>query len=200
MTSRLLLVDDERLILATVGACLEDAGHEVVAVQTAGEALREVQARPFDLALLDIRLARDSGLRLAEQIGGPDGPGLLFLSAFSDEDTVREANRLGGLGFLVKPAAPAQLVAAVEAALARHAERRAMRETGDQLSRALDQGREVSVAAGILMERFRLTREEAQARLRDEARASRARAQDVAARLIEACEALAASRWTGGRD
>jgi response regulator NasT len=195
--SRLLMVDDDRLVLATLSRGLQGAGYDVEVAQSGEEALAVLEHFHPDLALLDIRMGATGGFALARELQARDAIPFLFLSAYSDADTVEEATELGAVGFLVKPIDIPQLMPAVEAGLKRAAELAQLRTTGRQLEQALDQQRGVSVAIGILMERHRLSRSEAEARLRETARAQRRKMADLAEGIVFAADALAISALDG---
>lgn len=194
-TRNLLVVDDDRLILATLAAGLRSAGYHVAEARSVADALEAIQHNRPDLALLDIRMGDGSGFDLARRLRALGETPFMFLSAYGDDATVDEATELGAVGFLVKPIDISQLVPGIEAALARAADLARLRSTGRQLEQALDQQRGVSVAIGILMERHRLTRDEAAERLRDRARSQRRKMLDVAEAVVGATDMLAASAF-----
>jgi len=190
----ILLVEDDRLVLATLTRGLDDEGFEVSAAQTAAEAVGLIAKRTPDLALLDVRLPDVSGIDLAKHLKDRAGVPFLFLSAHGDVDIVQQAVDLGALGYLVKPVDVAQLVPELRAALARAEEIAALREVEDQLRIALEQGREASIAMGVLMERFRLDREGAFELLRSRARSGRRKLAGLAQEIIDATELLSLIR------
>jgi len=190
----ILLVEDDRLVLATLTRGLSDEGFEVSAAQTAAEATRLIAKRVPDLALLDVRLPDVSGIDLAKHLKDRAGVPFLFLSAHGDVDIVQQAVDLGALGYLVKPVDVAQLVPELRAALARAEEIAALREVEDQLRIALEQGREASIAVGVLMERFRLDRGGAFDLLRGRARSERRKLAGLAQEIIDATELLSLIR------
>lgn len=192
---KLLVVDDDRLILATTAASLRSAGYSVSEARSVEDALGVLGHFQPDLALLDIRMGASSGFDLARRLRAVGDTPFMFLSAYGDDATVDEATELGAVGFLVKPIEIAQLVPGIEAALARAADLARLRSTGRQLEQALDQQRGVSVAIGILMERHRLTRDEATQRLRDRARSQRRKMIDVAEAVVGATDTLASSAF-----
>lgn len=192
---KLLVVDDDRLILATTSAGLRSAGYDVVEARSVDDALAVLDQFDPDLALLDIRMGKVGGFELARKLRSGGLTPFMFVSAYGDDVTVNEATELGAVGFLVKPIDIAQLVPGIEAALARAADLARLRTTGRQLEQALDQSRGVSIAIGVLMERHRLTRDEAFARLRDTARAQRRKMSDMAEMVVGAADALAASAF-----
>lgn len=186
----ILLVDDDRLILATLGNGLRRAGYSVSEANSGEEALRLAEERKPDLALLDMRMPGMSGLEVAAQFRKTHGTPFLFLSAYGDEDVVDQAAQLGALGYLVKPLDVPQVIPSLEAALARAREIRGLHDKESQLSTAVEGGRETSTAVGILMERRGLDRKEAFEALREHARAQRRRVSDAAAELVEAMETV----------
>lgn len=192
-TRRLLLVDDDRLILATTAAGLRGAGYEVAEADSVDAALAHLTQSVPDLALLDIRMGEVGGFELARQLRRQGQVPFIFLSAYGDERTVEEATELGAVGFVVKPVDIAHLVPAVEAGIARAGDLSRLRSTGQQLEQALDQQRTINVAVGVLMERHRLTRQEAANLLRDSARSSRLKMGEAAERILDASEQLALS-------
>jgi response regulator NasT len=188
--ARILIVDDDRLVLAMLGRGLRDAGYAVSEASDSAAALElATQALP-DLALLDVRMPGTSGVRLAEELAERFQVPFLFLSAYDDTETISRATELGALGYLVKPLDVPQIIPSIEAALARAAQIRSLKDTGEQLNHALESGREISTAVGILMERLRLTREAALDNLRATARSQRRRMEDVAAAIVSALETM----------
>lgn len=186
----ILLVDDDRLILATLGAGLRDAGYEVLEATNGEAALVLVRERDPDIALLDMRMPGMSGLELARQLRAESDVPFLFLSAYGDSATVREAAAEGALGYLVKPVDVPQVLPTIESALARAEEIRALRRTESQLNTALASSREASMAIGILMERARVDRMQAFEILRDHSRSQRRKLSDVANELVDSTEAV----------
>jgi len=92
----------------------------------------------------------------------------------------------GALGYLVKPLDVAQIVPAIEAALARAAETARLRQAEANLTTALSGSRVTSVAVGLIMERYHLGLEQAFEMLRSYARSRREKVAGVAARFVEA--------------
>ncbi len=196
-TRRLLLVDDDNLVLATTSRGLQATGYEVRTAQSVEDALEVLADYRPDLALLDIRMGALGGFDLARVLRDQHGIPFVFLSAYDDAETVEEATELGAVGFLVKPVDIPQIAPTVEAALKRASELTRLRSTGRQLEQALDQQRGVSVAIGILMERHRWSRSEAELRLRETARSQRRKMTDLAEAIVFAADVLAVSAMGG---
>ena len=120
----LLIVEDEALIAENLRLTLEDLGYAVLATcYTYAQAQALLRQPPaLDLVLLDINLnsadPAENGLALAALLAFQGTP-FVFLSAYSDFDTIREATRLLPSGYLIKPVNPAALFAAIQTAIER---------------------------------------------------------------------------------
>jgi response regulator NasT len=188
---RLLLLDDDRLVLATLGEGLRQAGYHVTTASSVEEAEDALAAGNIDLAILDVRMPGVSGIDLAWRLHDANSEvPFIFLTAYSDEELVEQASEAGAMGYVVKPADPDRLVPAIEAAFARAGDARRLRETGKQLQTALDADRDVSLAIGIIMERRRLSRQEAFEALRGQARTERRKLIDLAREVVLAVEKI----------
>jgi AmiR/NasT family two-component response regulator len=188
---KLLLVDDDRLVLSTVADGLSRAGYQVTSVESAEEAEAWLAGgeRP-DLAILDVRMSGQSGLYLAQRLRELDRIPFMMFSAYSDAHIVAQATQCGALAYAVKPQDIPQLVPAIEAALARANELQDLRTLRQQLQQALDNERSISVATGILMMEYRVKRNEAFALLRDSARQQRRKLAEMADDVVAARETL----------
>jgi response regulator NasT len=184
---RLLLVDDDRLVLSTLGSGLLDAGYEISTAESSedAETLLASGVRP-DLAIIDIRMTGQDGLYLARRLRELDHIPFLMLSAYSEQRMIDQASRHGALGYLVKPLDTPQLLPAVEAALSRANELQTLRETRAQLQAALDGERDISIAIGITMVQHRLARQDAFELLRKTARSQRRKLAELATDIIRA--------------
>jgi response regulator NasT len=188
----LLLVDDNRLILATLTRALTLAGYQISTAESADEAedwLACGHQQP-QLVILDVQMPGQSGLTLAQRLRELDHIPFMMLSAYSDEATVAQATRHGALSYAVKPIDPAQLIPVIEAALARANELQELRTTRLQLQTALDNERDINVAVGITMMQHRLTRNAAFDLLRQGARKQRCKLIELAQRIITATETI----------
>lgn len=188
--ARILMADDDRLVLATVSAGLRSVGYEVVTAETGEEAIRLCNQWKPDLAILDIRMPGIDGIEAARQIFSDSGVPFLILSAFDDKKMVDEAVSEGALGFLVKPIDVYQIIPSIEAALVRADEIRELRERESNLSTALTSGRETNIAIGLIMAQSHLSAPEAEEKLRNFARSHRRKMSEVAAEIIRSAETI----------
>jgi response regulator NasT len=190
IVANMLLVDDDRLVVATLGEALNRSGYRTTTATSGEDAIGRAREQEFDLALVDMRMPGMSGAELSRRLLEEFSLCSLILSAYGDLEIVKEAATHGALGYLIKPIDVANLLPAIESALARAKDLVRLRETNEQLNTALQQGRETSIAIGILMERLRLDRDAAFARLRDMARPQRRRVSEVAEEVVRAVDLL----------
>jgi two-component system, response regulator PdtaR len=189
----LLVVDDDRLVLATLVAGLRQAGFEVIEADNGDEAILLARQHKPRLAILDMRMQGKSGMDVARYLAANTDTRFMFLSAFGDSDIVDEATRLGALGYLVKPLDVRQIVPAVRAALERTGEPRGAVAPDPAAAPALAPAlpeRDLYVATGILMERLRIDYERAVAALRLQAQVERKDLIELATGMVEAANRL----------
>ncbi|HJW81853.1 MAG TPA: response regulator [Acidiferrobacterales bacterium] len=187
---KILIVDDDRLVLAAFERGLRNSGYEVSTAESGPQALQVCAETPPDLVLLDIRMPEMSGLEVAQRLRRETDVPFVFLSAYDDIEILKQAAEHGALGYLVKPVGMPQVIAVVEAALARAEDLRQLRKSEADLGTALAGNREVSAAVGILMERHRLSEKEAFEALRVRARSERRKLNEIAGQILHAEETL----------
>ena len=185
----ILVVDDDRLVLAALAEGLRGAGYRVTGAAGAEDALATAARDAPDLALLDVRMPGMGGIELGARLR-EDGVPFLYLSAYGDREAVEGALEKGALGYLVKPLDIQQIVPSIETALIRARDLAKLRETEAQLSTALSGTRDISMAVGLLMMRDRINREKAFEVLRANARAQRRTVADIASELLTSAEKL----------
>ena len=188
---RLLVVDDDRLVLAVLVDGLREAGFTVIEVDNGDDAILLAQEHTPDLALLDMRMEGTSGMDVARYLRANTEVPFMFLSAFGDPDIVLEATALGALGYLVKPLELRQIVPAIRAAVARAREIRGLRRdaigngAGEHDIGVID--RAVAVLSALLA----VSPDEARTRLEQQAQQAGKSAMDVAADIVRAQQTLA---------
>ncbi|MED5619900.1 response regulator [Ideonella sp. BN130291] len=191
---KILVVDDDRLVLATVAHGLAQAGYEVIDADNGDDAILLARQHKPDLALLDIRMEGKSGLDVAAYLREYCQTPFMFLSAFSDEHTVEQVKALGAIAYLVKPLDIGQIVPTVEAAFATVAARNAelaAAGAGHQPASNDEVADVIPIAIGILMHRYSLLRGDALDRLHRLALGEGHSLHAQAERLVEAVELLA---------
>jgi response regulator NasT len=181
---KILVVDDDRLVLATLTHGLAQAGFEDIDAHNGSDAILLAREHRPDLALLDIRMEGKSGFDVAAYLREKLQRPFMFLSAFADEATVAQVKALGALAYLVKPLDIGQIVPAVEAAFAKRGALLPLSSEGSPLH-------EVSLAVGVLMHRYSLDRIAALQRLTALAAREGLSRETQAVKLVEAAELLA---------
>jgi two-component system, response regulator PdtaR len=146
---------------------LERAGFEVVAEARDGrEAVALAAEHRPDLAVMDVKMPELDGIDAARQMLEQRQIPIVMLTAFSEAALVGRAVDAGVFGYLVKPFRESDLLPAIEAARARHAELQALRDEAGSLREALEARKLIERAKGLLMEKDGLSEGEAFARLR----------------------------------
>ncbi len=164
---RILVAEDETIIRLDLREILERAGYDVVAEARDGEEAVELALREKpDLAILDVKMPRLDGIDAARRILADRPIPIVILTAYGQDELVSRAVEAGVFGYLVKPFRETDLLPAIQAARARHAELQALREEAESLSEALATRKVVERAKGLLMAREGLNEDEAFARLR----------------------------------
>ena len=106
-----LIVDDEESMRHLLSVILRDHGYEARAVSNGEDALKELQARDYDLVLSDVRMPRMGGLELLREIQRlhPDLT-VIVMSAYGTHDTAIEAMKAGAYDYISKPFKPDEVV------------------------------------------------------------------------------------------
>ncbi len=117
--AKIILVDDEQLILRSIGLFLKTEGHDVSLFSDGQEALDALESASYDLLITDIRMSPVNGLQLlrAAKRRSPTMP-CIVISALSSSNNIDECRKLGCSAFLSKPFNIDKLVVAVKEALA----------------------------------------------------------------------------------
>lgn len=116
---RVLVCDDEMQILRALRVVLREAGFEVATAGTGEEALDAAAVRPPDAAIVDLMLPDMTGVEVCVGLREWSQMPIILLSANDDEEQKVEALEAGADDYVVKPFAPRELVARLEAALRR---------------------------------------------------------------------------------
>jgi two-component system, response regulator PdtaR len=161
---KILIAEDETIIRLDLRKTLEEAGFEICAEARNGdEAVALAASEKPDLAILDVRMPR---LEAARRILAERPIPIVMLTAYDQEELVSRAVEAGVFGYLVKPFRESDLLPAIQAARARHAELEELRTEAESLAEALASRKVVERAKGLLMEKEEISEQEAFARLR----------------------------------
>ncbi|MEL0135276.1 MAG: response regulator [Aquiluna sp.] len=157
---RIVVVEDEALIRMDVVATLEEAGFEIIGQGSDGEeAVALATDLEPDLVVMDIKMPKLDGISAAEKIAELKIP-VVLLTAFSQSDLVSRAAEAGAMAYVTKPFKPADLLPAIQIALARHEELTSLESEIADLSDRLETRKLMDRAKGLLMSKMKLTEPE----------------------------------------
>ena len=120
MSTRILIVDDEEIVIRSCLRILGENGYEAEAVQSGGDALRKIEESRYDVMILDIMMPRMDGLEVLQRVKEthPDID-VIMITGLSQIETAVKAMKLGAFDYLPKPFDPDELKLVVERALER---------------------------------------------------------------------------------
>jgi len=186
LATRVVIAEDEAIIRLDLKETLEEEGYEVVGETGRGdEAVKLVRELEPDLAILDIKMPGIDGLAAAREIAGERRAAVLILTAFSQRDLIEQARDAGALAYLVKPFERGELVPAVEVALGRFRELRALHDQTASLEEQLETRKIVDRAKGKLMDEFGLNEGTAFSFIQRRAMSERVTMRDISQRIID---------------
>jgi len=170
MAYRVLIVDDEPVIRLDLRTMLEAMGHTVVGEADNGaDALRLARALQPDLVIADIMMPEMDGIELARRLARERIAPVLILTAYSEPEMILGADSAGVLGYLVKPFREADLAPAIQIAISRYRELRALEAQTLNLAQEIQARRRIGRAKRVLMQQLGLSEEEAFRRLQQTA-------------------------------
>ena len=184
--ARILVVEDESIIRIDIVESLRGFGYDVVGEAADGEAAvaMATELRP-DLVVMDVKMPKMDGISAAEKLHQARIAPVLLLTAFSQKELVERASEAGVVAYIVKPFTPADLLPAVEIALSRGAELKALEAEVADMSERFETRKIVDIAKGILNEKMGLTEPEAFRWIQKASMDRRLTMKDVAMTIID---------------
>lgn len=187
--TRLVIADDESLIRMNLKETLVGLGYLVVG--EAGDGVSAInlarELRP-DLVVMDIKMPKLDGIQAAEVLTQERIAPVLLLTAYSDRQLVDRAKEAGVVAYLVKPFREADLLPALEVAMARFAELRAMDKQIGDLKESIETRKVVERAKGLLMEQQGLSEAEAFRKIQQLSMNTRKPMKEIAQALLLAAQ------------
>jgi response regulator NasT len=182
---RVVIAEDEAIIRLDLKEILEEEGYEVVGETGRGdEAVELVRQHHPDLAILDIKMPGMDGLTAAKAITSERLAAVLILTAFSQRDLIDQARDAGALAYMVKPFQKSELLPAIEIALGRYQEMKALAEEVKSLEEQLETRRLVERAKGLLMDELDMKEVDAFNWIQKSAMRERVTMREIARRII----------------
>ena len=114
------LVDDDRNILTSVGMTLEQEGYAIRTFTDGESALRDILAKPVDLAVIDIKMPRMDGMELLQRLRQRSQLPVIFLTSKDEEVDELMGLRLGADDYITKPFSQRLLLERIRALLRRN--------------------------------------------------------------------------------
>lgn len=187
---RVIVADDESIVRMDLREMLDSLGYLVVGEAGDGESAVHLsrELKP-DIVIMDIKMPGmdgiDAGRMLTEERIAP----VLLLTAYSQQDLVERAKEAGVMAYIVKPFHEADLAPAIEVALRRWREFRALEQEVEDLKEALETRKLVDRAKGILMDTQGLSEADAFRRIQKTSMDQRKPMKEVAEAIVLAHEA-----------
>src|SRR5215510_3333131 len=151
--TRVIIADDESIVRMDLREMLSNLGYLVVGDvgdgQSAVNLARELKP---DVVLMDIKMPNLDGIEAAKVLTEEEIAPVVLLTAYGQKELVDRAKEAGVVGYLVKPFREADLLPAIEVALTRFNEFKAVRQEVEDLQNALETRKLVERAKGILMD------------------------------------------------
>lgn len=187
--TRILIADDESLILMDLREMLTNLGYLVVGEANDGRsAVNMARELGPDLVVMDIKMPDLDGIEAARVLTEEKIAPVLLLTAYSQQDLIERAREAGVVGYLVKPFRESNLAPAIEITLARFEEFQTLQKEVEDLQEALETRKVVDRAKGILMDTQGLTEHEAFRRIQKMSMNTRRPMKEIAEAILLAHE------------
>ncbi|GGL76109.1 ANTAR domain-containing response regulator [Glutamicibacter protophormiae] len=159
---RVIVAEDETLIRLDIVEILRSEGYDVVAeVDNGQSALEQARELKPDLVLMDVKMPVMDGITAAEAIVKERIAPVVLLTAFSQKELVERAREAGAMAYVVKPFTPADLTPAIEIAISRNDELRALEDEVSSLAEQFETRKLVDRAKSLLITKMGLSEPEA---------------------------------------
>ena len=159
---KILIADDEALLRLDLREMLEEAGHRVTGEAENGKIAVELAEKEMpDLVIMDVKMPVMDGLEAARVIGEKRLAPVLLLTAYSQQEIVRQATESGVFAYLVKPIREEELFPAIEIALNRFAAFQRLNAALDKAKDDLETRKILDRAKGILMDQYKFSEKDA---------------------------------------
>jgi AmiR/NasT family two-component response regulator len=159
---RVLVAEDEALIRMDLVELLTEEGYNVIAEAGDGEEALELARKLMpDLVVMDVKMPKMDGISAAAMIAEERIAPVVMLTAFSQRELVERARDAGAMAYVVKPFDASDVVPAIEIAMGRFAEIRAVEAEVADLEERFASRKAVDQAKGLLQEGLGLSEPEA---------------------------------------
>lgn len=185
MATRIVLAEDEAIIRLDLRETLQEEGYDVVGDVGRGDiAVELVRELKPDVAIFDIKMPGMSGIDAAKVVSKEKICPVVMLTAFSQREIIEQARDAGALAYLVKPFQKSDLVPAIELAIARFAEMRALTGEVEALGAQLEMRKLMDRAKGLLIDKHKMSEADAFVFIQRCAMSERKKMGDIAEQII----------------
>jgi len=186
-----VIAEDEQLTRTIIRARLEKLGHIVIAEAGDGaQAIEAARTHHPDVIIMDIKMPVMDGIEAARRILNEAPCAILFLSSFNEQELVEQASETGALAYLMKPFRKEDLAPALEMAVRRFRQIMSQAREIEELKETLETRKLIERAKGILMDRHRMSEEEAFKRIHFQARNQNKKMREIAQSIITAADLI----------
>ena len=188
---RIVVADDEPLLVEEITVYLRDAGHEVVATASTGrELVEQCETHQPDIVITDIKMPDMDGLEASRAICTKRAIAVVIVSAYHDDEYINRAKEHCITSYLIKPIDQGSLKTALALAMRRFQEFEALHRENDDLRKTLEGRKVIERAKGILMKRTSLDEQAAFLRLQKMAREKATTMVAIATSILDAEKAF----------
>ncbi len=185
MSTRVVVAEDEAIIRMDLCELLQEEGYDVVGQCGRGdEAVELVRKELPDAVLLDIKMPGMDGISAARIINAERLSAVVLVTAFSQRELIDEASDAGVHGYVVKPFERHDLAPAIEVAIARFKDEKALVAEVEDVNERLESRKTIDRAKGLLMDNHGLGEKDAFDFIRKTAMASRRSMKDVSVEIL----------------
>ncbi len=182
---RVLIADDDPIILLDLKQMLESQGYEVVGEAEDGQKAVDL-ARDLnpDVCILDIKMPKMDGIEAVSIITDEEIAPCIMITSYNDSELINRAAAAGTFAYLVKPYNPRDLPPAIEVARSRYDQNRDLGKEVKDLTEKLETRKLIDRAKGILMDEHKLSESEAYRRIQLQSMNLRKSMKEVAEAVI----------------
>ncbi|MBL8049107.1 MAG: response regulator [Chthonomonas sp.] len=188
-TLRVLIADDDPIILLDLRQTLQALDYEIVGEATDGQQAVQMatQLQP-DVCVFDVKMPIMDGIEAASLLSEQGVAPVVLLTAYSDRDLIQRAADAAVFGYLVKPFKPNDLPPAIEVARSRFEQNAELSKSVSNLEEKLEVRKLLDKAKGLLMQQQGISESEAYRRIQTQSMSNRKSMREVAEAILLASE------------
>lgn len=184
---RVLIADDDPIILLDLKQMLESQGYEVVGEAEDGQkAVDLARSLNPDVCILDIKMPKMDGIEAVSIITDEEISPCIMITSYNDSELISRAAAAGTFAYLVKPYNPRDLPPAIEVARSRYNQNKDLTKEVRSLSDKLEARKVIERAKGLLMEEKKISESEAYRLIQLQSMNRRTSMKEVAEDIIHA--------------